>query len=352
MNRHLICTVGTSLLTNRDDRPWAPWLRAAPLPDLSTLTEWLATADPTKASAETNTLAALDVDDGDVIVLLHSATPEGLRCAEALAAQYDKSCNAAVLREIGDLGYGAERFTTGLKALVDRAITAVREGRAARREVVFCATGGFKAEIAFLNLLGALLEIEVVYLHEQHRALVRLPRLPLVWDAELVRRHARFFEWIDEAPRRSAEVESWLRGNPELRNLVEDDDDGDTFLSAAGTLLYQAAKESLALGPRVVWPETYAAPPAEKNRVSTEAHHRPPGWDRFVGRLCAIDCVKSVRYDAAAHGGPAAKVLEPDLGAIGVRFGSVGQELPLRVETTARGLEQCDLVAEYLRRLR
>jgi putative CRISPR-associated protein (TIGR02619 family) len=307
------------------------------------------TVEPSKASAETNTLNALDLDAADTLALLHSDTPEGLLCAKALAAFYKTRCRTVTLERIGKLGYGAEVFTTGLKALVDIALRVARDGRAAGREPIFCATGGFKAEIPFLNLLGALLEIEVVYIHELHQKLVRLPHLPLTWDAEVVSRHEKFFRWIDAEPRPSGEVESWLSGHPELRSLVEDDGKGHTLLTAAGDLLFKAASERLSLGPRATWPNAHAASPAEKNQVSTMEHHRPAGWAKFVDHLCQIDCVTAVRYDAAAHGGPPVKVIDPDKGVLGVRFGPTGNELPLRVETTANGREQSELVASYLR---
>jgi hypothetical protein len=196
-----------------------------------------------------------------------------------------------------------------------------------------------------------LLEIEVYYIHELHRQLVCLPRLPLTWDAEFVSRHEQFFNWIDAEPRPSHEVESWLKGRPELRSVVEDDLDGHTLLSAAGDLLFKAASERLSAKPRASWPQEDARPPGEKNKVSTSEHHRPDGWERFVKRLCAIDCVTLVRYDATAHGGPHVKLLDNTAGALGVRFGTPGNELPLRVETTARGEEQTELVANYFRML-
>ena len=348
MNRQIICTVGTSLLTNQG---WNS-RTGSPPPSLTALTERIATVDLTKASAETNTLNALDLGEADALALLHSDTPEGLLCAEALAGFYQKRCRAVTLERIGKLGYGAEVFTTGLKALVDIALRVARDGRVQGRQPIFCATGGFKAEIAFLNLLGALLEIEVVYIHEQHRKLVWLPSLPLTWDAEIVLRHEKFFRWIDGEPRSSAEVESWLSGHPELRSLVEDDGEGHTLLTAAGDLVFKAAQERLSLGPRTIWPPTHAVPPAGKNQVSTMEHHRPTGWKQFVEHLCAIDCVVAVRYDAGAHGGPPVKLIDPQQGVLGGRFGATGGELPLRVETTARGDEQCELVANYLRQRR
>jgi putative CRISPR-associated protein (TIGR02619 family) len=351
MTRQILCTVGTSLLTNRDKRPWSGWnpREKTPLPDETTVTRWLQSASPAEASAETNTLRALELEESDHLAFLHSDTPEGVFCAERLKNYYTSRCPNVSLRKIQNLGYGADNFTTGLKGLVSLAVKLAGEGEKSGRQPVFCATGGFKAEIAFLNLLGALLEIEVVYIHELHRKLVVLPRLPLAWDHEFVRKHDDFFIWIDEEPRLSQEVESWLKGKPELRSLVEDDGKGHTFLSAAGDLLFKAARARLDTGPRAIWPETVLCQPKEKNGVSGVEHHRPEGWESFVNRLCSIDCVEQVRFDTEAYGGSRVKVLDATKGIIGIRFGNTGSELPLRVETTARGDAQSELVAKYLR---
>lgn len=353
MARQILCTVGTSLLTNRDGRPWGGWnpRKGDPLPAAVDVDRWMKNADPAAASAETNTLAKLDLADTDILVLLHSDTPEGRFCAERLKTYYSLNVREMILAQIGKLGYGAAQFTSGLKALVDAAIHHIHRARESALEPVFCATGGFKAEIAFLNLMGALLEIEVVYIHELHRELVRLPRLPLTWDADFVANHSDFFRWIDSEPRKSAEVESWLKRFPELRSLVEDGGDGYTYLSAAGDLLFKVARERLAMGPRACWPEAVPMPPQEKNRVSAEAHHRPTGWEDFVLRICSIDCVSSVRYDAQAFG-TRVKVLDAENGTVGICYGSGENALPLRVETTARGEAQTNLVAEYLRTLK
>jgi len=352
MSRLLICTVGTSLLTNREDRPWGGWRSPQPLPELATVTAWLKSADRVKASAETNTLNALGLAENDAVVLLHSDTPEGHFCAEALKADLGQRCRAATLMKIEALNYQHLSFAQrGLRSLVSVAIKAIRQANEQQLEPLLCATGGFKAEIAFLNLIGVLLQIEVFYIHEQFRELVRLPRLPLAWDAQFVVRHRDFFEWIDVEPRQSAAVESWLAGRPELRALVQDDEDGHTYLNAAGDLLYEVAREQLALGPRVTWPAAVALPPEKKDGLSSVEHHRPTGWEGFIRRLCAIDCVERVTFDHA-HGGTGVKILDGERGAIGLVYARGGESLPLRVETTARGEAQTTLVADYLRRVR
>jgi putative CRISPR-associated protein (TIGR02619 family) len=315
------------------------------------LVEWARTADREKASAETNTLRAMELDESDYLELLHSATPEGRLCAEVLRELYMPNLHEVSVEEIPQLGYGAEVFTRGLKGLIQLSLASVERARTRGREPVFCATGGFKAEIAFLNLVGALLGVEVLYIHEQHRSLVRLPRLPLRWDDEFVMRHEDFFRWIDAEPRPSAKVEPWLGARPELRTLLEDDGNGYTYLSAAGDLLYKAAQQRSSTKPGATWPNPDARPPGQKSHVSGVGHHRPRGWEQFVDRLCQIDCVSSVRYDVAAKGPSRVRVLEPERGALAVVFGPAGRELPLCVETTARGEAQCELVAGYLRTL-
>ncbi|MEJ5276604.1 MAG: putative CRISPR-associated protein, partial [Thermogemmata sp.] len=233
MARLLICTVGTSLLTN-PDRPWAPWQRTKPLPEPAVVDAWLTTADPVTASAETNTLRAVGLTTDDRVCLLHSDTPEGQFCSQRLLAYLRAGrCREAEERKLNALHYHQGSFAQrGLRSLVDETIAAIRRARDQLLEPVLCATGGFKAEIAFLNLLGALLKVEVCYIHEQFREVIRLPRLPLAWDARFVLQHRDFFDWIEQEPRASTEVESWLRSRPELRPLVEDDPDGHTYLSA------------------------------------------------------------------------------------------------------------------------
>lgn len=354
MHRLLLCSVGTSLLTG-PGRPWK-WnpREAGEFPPPAMVEGWLKFADLVQASAETNTLERMEVGRYDRIVFLHSDTPEGAYCAERLAAFYRARCRDVGLERIAQLGYGAKSFSRGLKALIDITCRLVREARENRAvsNVVICATGGFKAEIAYLNLLGALLHVEVVYIHELHRDLVSLPTLPLAWDGAFTFRNKDFFEWIEQEPRRSEEVESWLKAEPLLRSLVEDGGDGYTYLSPAGYLLYLAGRELEAAGEPVEWPEPSPVLPKEKDRVSNEPHERPDGWERYVKRLCDIAYVTSVRYDEKLHWGERVRILDPDHGTIGVRFESRGKRLPMRVETTARGREQTELVADYIRRIR
>lgn len=243
MNRQIISTVGTSILTNKDGRPWGGWnpRNSDPLPDADVVDRWLSGADNEKISAETNTLRLLELQESDAITLLHSATDEGQFCAQRLESYYTLKNRKIDLKRIDNLGYGAKVFSSGLNGLVDVTFNSIEVARKAGRIPILSATGGFKAEAAYLTLIGALTGIEVVYIHELHRDLVRLPRLPIGWDAGFVGDNREFFEWIDAEPRESTEVESWLKSNPPLRELVVSDSDGNTFLNTSGYLVYKAA---------------------------------------------------------------------------------------------------------------
>ena len=355
MGRLLITTVGTSLLTNRDDRPWtwSHWKEDEPLPDPPVVDVWLANADPIKVSAEMNTLHRREIGETDRISFLHSDTPEGKYCSERLGAYYTNKCREVRQYVLGALSYQDKSFAqSGLKSLISVTIQEIRYAREQGLTPIFCATGGFKAEIAFLNLLGALLNIEVYYIHELHREEVLLPRLPLSWDTDYVLQHQDFFEWIKSEPRKSQKVESWLNARPELRPLVANVEiDGESYvdLSAAGELLFEAAKASQ---PPPAWPQPSINTPEQKFRLSGVEHHRPSGWRSFVDSLCRIPCVSYVHYDASVRGGTNVKIIDSEEGVIGVCFGPTGEDLPLRVETTARGNDQTELIAAHIRRIR
>ena len=166
MRRLLITTVGTSLLSSREPHNWE-WTRGGELPCINEVDEWLANADLINVSAETNTLHRLEIDhETDRISFLHSDTEEGKYCSERLGAYYSGKCREVRQCCLNALSYHDESFAQrGLKSLVSVTLGEVAEAKTLELQPVFCATGGFKAEIAFLNLLGALLGIEVYYIH-------------------------------------------------------------------------------------------------------------------------------------------------------------------------------------------
>ncbi len=358
--RTIIATVGTSLLTNPDigvdndkKRPWAGWRQGHKLPDKETMVKYLRTADMRKASAETNTFQALPLWDNDKIILLHTQTDDGKICAEALKEFYEEQDYLVEVREITFLNYREKSFAEkGLKSLVTILFEEIDKADRDKRTPILCATGGFKAEIAFLNLIGILMGIEVCYIYEKFEELIQFPTFPITWNTDIVKENISFFEWIDEEPRNSGEVENRLHQHPYLRTLVVDGQDGNSYLSAAGDLLYKAYKRSGNV-PRAIWPKSSEKSPEEKIQLSGDEHSRPKNWEKIVDNISRIDCVEYIRYDGSAPSktrNAGVYKTDPEKGEIYAAYKNDDKVLPMVIGTTARGEEQCQLVANYIDR--
>lgn len=357
MTRLVLITVGTSLLTNRTDpaamaRPWSGWMRGTALPAPASARAFLATADPVRACAETHTLHKLPLHDGDRLAWLFSHTDEGAFCATALHEHYQAEGYRSTLHCIDGLTYRHDMFVErGLHDLLNVSFTLITDAQRNGYDVTICATGGFKVEISYLNLVGALLGIEVCYIHELSAEVMRMPPLPITWNLQNIGDDEDFFRWIDAEPRATPRVEQRLHGREHLRSLLYDDSDGKTYLSAAGDLLYRAYKEQAHPISMPSWPQPSGRPPAEKDQLSTVAHHRPPGWERVVQHLTEIDCVTSVRFDGdwtgqKAHSIPSVyRITQSDLGIL---IGTPDLPLPLWVTTTATSEAQVGRVRQHV----
>ena len=170
--RTLIVLVGTSLLTNRG------WRRGQALPSQEEMVANLVRAGDAAAAAETHTLLQVPLRGPlmDRLAWLHSETPEGRLCADVLHAHYThrgyESERRPVTRPEGCDAAGVE---AGLQALVAETLAAIAAGP---DKVAICAMGGFKADVAFLSVLGVLLGLDVHLLEGRCGTLITLPRVP------------------------------------------------------------------------------------------------------------------------------------------------------------------------------
>lgn len=232
--RRILCTVGTSLLTN---------LRRSggQNSNISDLLSFIQRQGDRLASAETNSLSRI-IDTGDEICLLYSHTEEGRICAEALQQYYNSQGIKAEIKEIASLNYAHHTFASeGLKSLINSLIYEIRISRLRNLEPVINATGGFKAEIAYATLVGLIFKVQVYYIHEVFQDIIIMPPLPVDWDACLFVENEDFFDWISKDFRTRERVINRLQGLPEEINLfLEEYDERYITLSAAGTVYYEA----------------------------------------------------------------------------------------------------------------
>lgn len=239
MARAVLVTVGTSLLSNVK--------RELDLekPDVRELKGFLTAAEPSRASAETNSLFRL-LREGDTLVFLCSDTEEGRLCAEALAGHYRGKRYETSVVAIPDLTYAESRFKMrGLRSLVSTLIGEILRHRGKGREVLINATGGFKAEIAYATLVGLLFDVPVYYIHEKFGEIIEMPPTPIGWDYSLLAEYEEFFAWIEEDLRPTEDVDEYLRSLPQDIRLLLAEEEGCTILSPAGEAFYEAYRERL-----------------------------------------------------------------------------------------------------------
>lgn len=201
--RLVVSTVGTSLLTNGAAPALLPLLRrtanARPQdlkPDERGPLESLIAArrqrlhdaplaEARRLSAELNGLLAIpDVLDrasfagDDRHVLVATDTLQGAAAAEIVQDWIAARDGEVEILRVPDLRTDAlATFRVALSSLADELLA-----RAHGQRVILNLTGGFKSVNAYLQSLAMLQGWETVFLFESARELLRIPRLPVVWD--------------------------------------------------------------------------------------------------------------------------------------------------------------------------
>jgi putative CRISPR-associated protein (TIGR02619 family) len=350
MNRVVLTTVGTSLLTN-PERPWAGWRHKQPLPNDTVVDTWLRQADPIKASAETHTwyrLGLYDTDDKDKIevVLIHSQTADGQFCADRLVAAASAKGMKARRKQVDGLDYtDGQKFNRGLRQLARVIGEEIKRGRAAGG-VELAATGGFKAEIAIANLVGAISETPVHYIYQEFSSIVTIEPIPVALRADWIgagagRKLLEAFESADDVIPINR-IESLLKQDERLLTLVEVDGD-----HAALTLVGELALRLLE-SPGDNWPPPSDISPADKIRLDSAAHHRPRGWGQIANSIAASRYVTSIRYEGSVAGGCLKEAPDNDSDLIHRIEGRPA--LTLRISTTATSSSQRRLVQQVLKK--
>ncbi len=203
MARLVVSTVGTSLLTNGADPALLPLLRrtanARPVdlapadrgPLESLIAERrrrLETAgfvEARRLSAELNGLLAIpDVLEGQAFatdvqhLLIATDTAQGVAAAEIVGAWIRSRDGVCELLRVPDLRTDSlASFRVALSQLAEQLL-----GRTLGWRVTLNLTGGFKSVNAYLQALAMLQGWETVFLFESAKELLRVPRLPVVWD--------------------------------------------------------------------------------------------------------------------------------------------------------------------------
>lgn len=139
------------------------------------------------------------------------------------------------------LTYAEKQFKMrGLRSLVGTIVELVEHEKKAGNEVAINATGGFKAEIAYATLIGLLYDIPVYYIHDAFKEIIDLPPAPIQWDLSLLDTYHDFFRWIASDLRPTLDVDQRLRSLPPEVHVLLTEEEGYTFLSPVGEVVYRA----------------------------------------------------------------------------------------------------------------
>jgi putative CRISPR-associated protein (TIGR02619 family) len=267
LTRVILTTVGTSLKVNaeKSGRPQADLLRD----------------EPTAACAEANVLARL-LEPGDRVELLHSQTPEGESCAREIGRWIENQGRSVTTFAIAGLTYRAQDFHRGLRSLILCLSRRLRVIRLNGDEPILNALGGFKAEVAYATLVGALFGIPNHYIHQGFDELLTIHPLPVAWDFAAIDEYAAILNWLEDEPRTQAEARSRLLTLPgTLRDaLTEPADDGCVYLSPLGIAYIEAYQNRIDTATAAVFLSSYAV----KDRVDMEPSVRAM-FDRVLKRL-------------------------------------------------------------------
>lgn len=276
----VLCTVGTSLVSNLDKLPreegaFGKWLaeqaeqeralwtveRALELRRLwdARDVEGLALAlgeVPTTArllGAEVNSLADAvrqgHVQEGCRVVLCASQTESGELVGCVLKALLEQHGHAVELHTIEGLSdEDAQRFrTVGLRMLARRVAESIQVWGA--EHCAINATGGYKAQVAIGALLGQALQIPVFYKHEHFKdGIIHFPPMPVSLDLQLAMKHAGLLAVLEREGVVAFEGEVREGWEERLETLVERETiDGvdQLSLSAVGQIFLEATRDFL-----------------------------------------------------------------------------------------------------------
>lgn len=280
----LVCTVGTSMLTNTENRPVSG--------DVDQLSKNILALEPGNRAcgAEINSchsmISAGVARDDCTMVFIHSATPEGRRVAEVLKRIFTARDHPVEIVEVPGLqDENPEQFrTVGLRNLANTICDVLR--RNGTTQCAINATGGYKAQIAVAVLIGQSFQVPVYYLHEKFASIISLPPMPVAPDLDLWNRHRDLFCRLAYHNELGTDTMAY-KHDPELDGLVEIVEvDGRQYvaLTATGVAFHEAVKSrpEFAAGhlPRAATPEE-KKPPKMKQGEAHAAKH----WTAVEGYL-------------------------------------------------------------------
>ncbi|MFQ3568283.1 MAG: putative CRISPR-associated protein [Aggregatilineales bacterium] len=173
-----------------------------------------------RSVAELNAIEAIherhNVRRGNAYYFLASETPDGMLAARVLAdfcrERYEASESTATKIDGLQVADPRKFRLTGLPYLVQTVYRFLESAKAKKLTPILNSTGGFKAAIPYLTLVGMLQGVEVSTIHETSDVLITLETLPITLDLEAIREIEDILEELDQAQENGLSYDRLARG--------------------------------------------------------------------------------------------------------------------------------------------
>ncbi|MDZ4778775.1 MAG: putative CRISPR-associated protein [Planctomycetia bacterium] len=160
-------------------------------------------------SAEIHSLVRMNVSDDNRVLLLSSSTPEGLACALAVEGYLKRHWRGleVVTEPVNGLQVDdAEQFRrVGVVEFTKRCLREINNYHAPvsgqPANVVLNPTGGFKALVPYMVLIGMIKEVPCRYIFERSTTLLELPPLPVEFSRSRFEAFKSLFERLERESR-------------------------------------------------------------------------------------------------------------------------------------------------------
>lgn len=370
MKTYVLATVGNSMLQGFQR---AEGSTQAALPDVRRAVDFLRRRDPhdpicgVEINSVTQLLEGKELSSGAVraplgVELLVSDTPQGEWSGRALVQYF---------RDVPDIE-AAEAFTVaqlrgddpkcfahqGLRSLVKLVAARLRDARQRHPDAlqVIEASGGYKAQISLVGLLGQAMKVPVLYLFEGFRYSIELPPLPVSYDRSLWIEHEALLRHLSEAVCVPAAELRRSDVADELWTLLDRETiDGIEYVSLSPMLELMHQAFALTVPPHLTPPPDSDRSPDQKVRLNeAEMAHAPKGSRERIAQLARFPWVIQIENVRFVDTGIRWQVKTGGVEAVDeirVVHGDGNKGLEIRLRTTSRAQGQREWCLEALRQL-
>ena len=245
----VISTVGASLLNNFKKSKGLELFHLENAESLiSSLVEFIGVQGEEKASSETNsiskTIAKIGLDARDThLTFICSETKLCSIASSALKQYFEERGFTVSIEVIKDLNYDEAVFqSSGLRNFVNKLIDLVSYAKKEKFRVILNATPGFKAESAFMAIIGMLFNCETFYIHERFKNIIKFHPLPLSLDLEIWKKHSSALQDLPMGIEKEKFLERWSENVYNELSIFIEEENGFLKLSPLGIIYYRFAK--------------------------------------------------------------------------------------------------------------